>query len=396
MQFSHYPTRSQIPAEHLSKINELREALGTELIEKAWFFNDDFSMLRWLYGYDFNIPSIVPNFKQAVCVLNAVNLVEHSKACDEEGDINLYIKNLKPWTEYFPGGIMCFDREGNVVYVMSCQKVHPRSLVKCAPISDLFKVFMIEVGLAYLQIRKNEEKFDTKLGLKMIVDMAGFHKDLLYPPTLKVFINLLKLMQDVFCDFARNLFVINAPFIMPSIYSMVKPVLSKQTQEKITFLSSDFSKVLCENIGAENVFVKYGGILVPSGENKETGNLRMGGIAPDSMMYQSEENPFHPKESSLTKLSVSARHKKEVKISVNSPNSKLNWFFIANNDIDFYIQKDGKDVWPKFRLPTEWVPEWGSMICEDPGEYSFLFDNSYGTLFSKEVKYYIYVSNEMP
>uniref|UniRef100_A0A914YNV7 CRAL-TRIO domain-containing protein n=1 Tax=Panagrolaimus superbus TaxID=310955 RepID=A0A914YNV7_9BILA len=179
---------------------------------------------------------------------------------------------------------MSFDKDGNVVYVMSCQKVHPRSLVKCAPISDLFKVFMIEVGLAYLQIRRNEEKLDTKLGLKMIVDMAGFHKDLLYPPTLKVFINLLKLMQDVFCDFARNLFVINAPFMMPSIYGMVKPVLSKQTQDKITFLSSDFHKVLCENIGEENVFVKYGGTLIPSGD-KDTGDLRMGGHAPESLWY---------------------------------------------------------------------------------------------------------------
>lgn len=144
--------------------------------------------------------------------------------------------------------------------------------------SDYCRIFKF----IFVIFRRNEEKLDTKLGLKMIVDMTGFHKDLLYPPTLKVFINLLKLMQDVFCDFARNLFVINAPFIMPSIYGLVKPVLSKQTQDKITFLSSDFQKVLCENIGEENVFVKYGGTLVPSGD-KDTGNIRMGGHAPESL-----------------------------------------------------------------------------------------------------------------
>uniref|UniRef100_A0AC34GVD2 CRAL-TRIO domain-containing protein n=1 Tax=Panagrolaimus sp. ES5 TaxID=591445 RepID=A0AC34GVD2_9BILA len=391
--YSHYPSRSKIPPEHLAKIDELRQAFGEELLKKAWFFNDDFSLLRWLYGYDFNIPSILPNFKYAVCVLNAVKLDEHSEACDNNGNINDYVANLKPWTEYFPGGIMSFDKDGNVVYVMSCQKVHPRSLVKCAPISDLFKVFMIEVGLAYLQIRRNEEKLDTKLGLKMIVDMTGFHKDLLYPPTLKVFINLLKLMQDVFCDFARNLFVINAPFIMPSIYGLVKPVLSKQTQDKITFLSSDFQKVLCENIGEENVFVKYGGTLVPSGD-KDTGNIRMGGHAPESLWYEPQQNPYHINESNLTKLSISARHKKEVKLTVDLPNSILNWFFVANNDIDFYIQKNGTDVWPKFRLPTDWVPEWGSMDCESPGEYSLIFDNSYGTFFSKEIKYFVYVNDK--
>ena len=53
--FSHYPNKSEIPPEHRAQIDELREALGDELIKKAWFFDDDFSLLRWLYGYDFKI-----------------------------------------------------------------------------------------------------------------------------------------------------------------------------------------------------------------------------------------------------------------------------------------------------------------------------------------------------
>ena len=114
--------------------------------------------------------------------------------------------------------------------------------------------------------------------------MEGFSKDLLYAPTLKTYLNLLRLMQDTFPDFARALYVINAPAMMSAVYALVKPVLAKQTQEKISFLPKDYKKVLCDEIGAEYVYEKWGGTLVPPG-GKETGTLRMGGVTPDHLAY---------------------------------------------------------------------------------------------------------------
>lgn len=52
---SHYINESEIPSDHRIQIDKLRTALGPELLEEAWFFNDDFSLLRWLYGWDFKI-----------------------------------------------------------------------------------------------------------------------------------------------------------------------------------------------------------------------------------------------------------------------------------------------------------------------------------------------------
>lgn len=52
---SHYINESEIPSDHRTQIEKLRNALGSELLEEAWFFNDDFSLLRWLYGWDFKI-----------------------------------------------------------------------------------------------------------------------------------------------------------------------------------------------------------------------------------------------------------------------------------------------------------------------------------------------------
>jgi hypothetical protein len=386
---SHYINESEIPSDHRTQIEKLRNALGPELLEEAWFFNDDFSLLRWLYGWDFKIAEILPRFKQSACTLIALKIGEHLKAC--EGDMNTYVTNLTPCAEYFPGGVMSFDKDGNAVFLQCISKVHPRSLVKCDRVSELFKLVLVEAGLTYLMLREKEQKSGKKLGLKIIIDMEGFSKDLLYGPTLKTYLALLKLMQETFPDFARALYVINAPSMMSAVYALVKPVLAKQTQEKITFLPKDYKKLLCDAIGEEYIYEKWGGTLKPPGE-KETGTLRMGGMTPDHLMYQAEKNPFHIKDSSLIKLNVPARNKKEVKITVDKPGSKLNWFFVSSNDIEFYIQKDGKDIWPRFRLSTEFVPEWNTLACEDTGEYVLIFDNSYGTIFSKDVKFHAFVN----
>ena len=223
--------------------------------------------------------------------------------------------------------------------------------------------------------------------------MEGFSMDLLYTPTLKIYLNLIKLMQDCFPDFVKAIYVINAPMMMSTVYNLVKPAIAKQTQEKIKFLGKDWKKVICDEIGPENVYQRWGGTKVAS-NGKETGYLRMGGTAPDELKYDAKKNPHHVDDKKLTKLNVPARNKKEVKLSVEKSGAKLHWFFVANNDIDFTILKDGIEVWPKYRLSTEFVPEYGHLVCESIGEYVFIFDNSYGTFFGKEVKFHAHIQYE--
>lgn len=240
---------------------------------------------------------------------------------------------------------------------------------------------------------KREKESNKKLGTKIIIDMEGFNMDLLYAPTLKIYLNLIRLMQECFPDFVKAIYIINAPMMISTVYNLVKPAIAKQTQEKIQFLSKDYKSILCEDIGAENIYERWGGTKKPTND-KESGHLRMGGIVPDELKYTPERNPLHINEKKLVKISVSAKNKKEVKLNVEKPGAKLHWFFIANNDIDFYVIKDGVEVWPKFRLTTEFVPEYNHIICDSTGEYVLIFDNSYGTFFSKEVKFHAHIMYE--
>lgn len=81
------------------------------------------------------------------------------------------------------------------------------------------------------------------------------------------------------------------------------------------------------------------------------------------------------------------------KFQVDQTGSRLKWFFRVNSgDINFSIfHSSGKVVRPTFRLTTEFVPEWGEVVCQLAGEYILTFDNKHGKLWSKEVKYRVQV-----
>lgn len=48
---------------------------------------------------------------------------------------------------------MGFDREGNAVCVQVICKVHPKTLVKCDRVSELFKMVMHECAVTHFMIR---------------------------------------------------------------------------------------------------------------------------------------------------------------------------------------------------------------------------------------------------
>uniref|UniRef100_A0A914DU11 CRAL-TRIO domain-containing protein n=1 Tax=Acrobeloides nanus TaxID=290746 RepID=A0A914DU11_9BILA len=389
---THFFSEESIDANQRAKIEELKKALGKELLEETPLFDDDFSLLRWLLGWNYNIDEIVPRFKKASSVIKCLHLEAFAELnLDDIDEINELVSNLSPAAKYFPGGLMGQDREGNIIVCQAIAAVRPKDLVKCGKVTDLYKMALIECALSYKIVKINEEKYKRKLGSKMIFDMDGWSMDLLYTPTLKMYLNLIRLLQDVFPDFARSLIVINSPMMMSTVYQMIKPALSEQTRDKVRFVGKDYKATLIEDLGEENIYEKWGGTIKPK-NGCTTGTLRMGGVPPEDIRYTEIKNPFHPDEKHLKKVSVSARNKTEVSLKVEKPGCILRWFFVSNGEVDFSIVCRGKEVWPKMRISTEYVPEYGHVICEEIDEYTLVFDNSFGTFFSKEVKFHAHIS----
>ncbi|KAH7713095.1 Protein CGR-1, partial [Aphelenchoides avenae] len=336
-----------------SKICELRERLGKDLLKQTPLFDDDFSLLRWLMGWDYKFEEILPRFRRASTIFNCLNLTDLE--FEDIDEINRHVRSLGAASEYYPGGIMSFDDDGNVVKMQCLGRAHPKSLHKCGRVSELYVMVITETALAYRLVKRQERKLGRKLGIRIVVDMGGFNMDHLYAPTIRIYINLLKMMQvdpqssnaaltndtfqDLFPDLARQVYVINAPGLFSAAFNLVKPALAEQSRDKIVFLASNFEESLLRDVGRENVLPPWGGTKKPP-NGVETGTLRMGGVPPEEFRYNAEKNPFHKEDRHLTKVKVSAGTHREVKVQVAKAGQELRWFFTANSDVDFCVLKE--------------------------------------------------------
>ena len=131
------------------------------------------------------------------------------------------------------------------------------------------------------------------------------------------------------------------------------------------------------------------------------GIVRPAGKIPiDKVRYEPLDNPLEPRyPSDLTQIPISRGSKVEVATEFEEGAKLFKWFFKCDSgDVFFSMYRvlnaspDQKTtVYPRLRLNTEYVPEWGQMELENDGKAGKIimeFDNSHSVLKSKTVKYY--------
>ncbi|ETN68596.1 hypothetical protein RB195_002597 [Necator americanus] len=380
---NHYLCIDEVTPYQKAKIAELREKTSRHLARYP-DYDTDFSLLRWLMGWDYNIDVIVPKLRDTLDVLCSLRLDEMD--VEDVAELNATIRSMSNICDYFPGGLMCQDDEGNVVYLQALARTHPKSLIRAGCISDLYRLSIVEAELAFKLVRKAEKATGRKLGARLVIDLDEFGMDVLYPPALTAYLNLLTLLQALFPDFGRRIYVINSPMMIKTVYAMIQPVLSKQTREKVVFLGNDWKDILAKELGPNNIYPHWGGTkasVLP------TGDIRMGGKVPEKLQYKADDN-IDDNKKGLEKITIPARSRNEVKVK-GEKGKTLRWIWrVGTGDVDFGIQKNGEMAYPTFRISTEFHPEIGRMECKETGEYTFFFDNSHGKVWSKEVSYKIW------
>uniref|UniRef100_A0A914VIE6 CRAL-TRIO domain-containing protein n=1 Tax=Plectus sambesii TaxID=2011161 RepID=A0A914VIE6_9BILA len=379
---------SQILSEkEKQSIEELRSRLSDELKEVP-SYSDDYSLLRWLIGWDYNIEAIVPKLKYLLTTLSALKL--HEADFSSIDKVNHYVTDISKAARYCPGGIAGYDKEGNVVMVQPMGRSDPKTLLSTCRLSEMLKIGISESEGVMSLIRANEERLNQKLGTVIICDLEGFSLDLLWMPGMKFYMLLLQTLQAMYPDIIKKIYVIRAPQAIHTAYNMVYHVLSKENRDKVEFLSANWQEKLQEVISPDQLFEYWGGTHQAA---TPFGNIRMGGKVPTELRYDANLSPLDCTSEQLSTLSVPARFSKTVVVKVDLSGSRLQWFFrVSSGDVNFSIvHSSGKVMQPVFLLNTEFVPEWGEVTCELPGEYTLTFDNSHGKLWSKEIKYRVQV-----
>lgn len=90
----------------------------------------------------------------------------------------------------------------------------------------------------------------------MVIDTGG---RLLLPVNLLE--NIIKKLSVVYSSCLEKLFVVNANYMVKIVYAAVKKLIHPDTQKKIAVLGSDEMNKMLESIAADELEIKYGGVL---------------------------------------------------------------------------------------------------------------------------------------
>jgi len=388
------PTEDAFSEEDRLLIEELRKRVSEEL-KQVPCYDHDFSIFRWIVGYDRNLNDAEKAMKKAIIEIGAFRLNERDFSTIEK--IHEYCDNISAPLEYFPGSLIGFDKKGNVVSLQPFGGLDVLGLYESLKISDLYLMRIAESEGVMQLLRERENRFNRQLGTTVIIDLEGCSMDMLYTKPLMIMGQMLAKLQDLFPDVLRHLFIINAPYFMHIIWKVISPVLSKQTKQKVQILGSDWKDSIKEYIDEEILYEHWGGTKK---SDTPYGDIRRGGKIPADLKLQNDEDMTDDK---LTTLNIPARTVQTVTVDVTGENSKtLKWWWkgSASEDLLFWVTRqdhhESKEsiVWPQMKLCTDHVPESREISVPDGGIYKFHFDNNASRFFSKSVKYCIVVEED--
>ncbi|VDN85445.1 unnamed protein product [Brugia pahangi] len=302
-----------------SLIEQLREAIREELLLVP-AYDDDFSLLRWITGWDRKIDLVVPKIKFSLRAISALGLDKEDFSTLEK--VSAYCDSISEPLKYIPGSLLGYDKEHNIISLQTIGHLDVRGLLPCIRNSDLYILRISETegsllgydkehNIISLQtighldvrgllpcirnsdlyilrisetegvmslIRKNEKILGRQLGTVIIIDFDEISIDMLWMPAIKMITTMLSQLQEMFPDVIRKLFLINTPTFFRMLWMLVNPCLAKHTQEKIQILGADWKEKLKECIDENVLYQHWGGI-----REAETpfGHIRMGGKVPE-------------------------------------------------------------------------------------------------------------------
>ncbi|CAI2340381.1 unnamed protein product [Caenorhabditis sp. 36 PRJEB53466] len=325
------PDPAEISEADRKLLDELRKRIGREL-ELVPAYDDDFSLMRWLVGWDRKIDVVVPKIKFSLRAIHALGLDSEDLSTLEK--VTQKCDDCSVPLRYLPGSLIGLDNESNVISLQMIGHLDAAGLMPATRNSDLYRMRIAESEGVMQIIRKLEKEQGRPFGTSVIFDLDGLSMAQIDMAALKCVTTMLTQLQEMFPDVIRKIFVINTPTFIQVLWGMISPCLAKQTQQKVKILGNDWKQHLKENIGEEVLFERWGGTRQAE---TEYGDVRMGGKIPVELRYDPVNDLPAEK---LTKLTISARSTSFVPITLegNVPGRKLFWWWrIENNDINFSV-----------------------------------------------------------
>ncbi|VDN01156.1 unnamed protein product [Thelazia callipaeda] len=370
---------------------ECERALRSALADEFKLFpsyGKKFSLERWLDEYDNDVDSVIPKLRWTLRTLNAIGAHQMDTSSIEAA--NQCLRNYNPIIPFFPGGLMSYDRMGNIVYVQPIGRSHPTLLTQNGRVSMYYKFLILEGFVTHQLICNEEERRNKRLGQIAIFDMNGLNRYFVTPSYLKLTTNIYRILQVMFPGVTRKVYVINTSSLVYQTFRFIQLFLTKKIRDVVEFLGDNWQSRLVQEIGEENLLPFWGGKMPAP---QPSANIRMVLIRIISRKRAKSLEWANGRELELIK--VPPRRCTTVTTNIQAEGQILKWYFICSGgDIEFYLLRDDEEIYPRIPLSTQFYPEFGEIKCDKTGRYDLCFDNQHSILRTKTISYLIEIIDE--
>ena len=305
--------------------------------------------------------------------------------------------------KFYPGGFYGFDRDGRPVFYEPLGQVDFWGILHTVKPEEIVQFKRTHCQEAKVIWQDQEKKLETKIEnyTTLVLDAEGAGRKHLWKPGLDAFKSTVNLYDTEFPELRKRIIVIRAPAIFPILFSLVKPFLKESTKDKIIVAGSDWKEVLQKYIEPNQIPVHYGGTATDeSGSEKCEKHIVYGGDVPTSY-FTSEK----AKQAEFIATVIKAGTRFHLECEVTETGGKIAYQFVTSDfDIEFSIilrktlgdvdAADSKDtgretILAVSRKQSHIMMEEGTVECNKPGTYIFIFNNSYSWLRDKKLFYNI-------
>ncbi|GFU26438.1 SEC14-like protein 2 [Nephila pilipes] len=367
-------------------INELKKRVSNDITNPE-LRNDTYLYLRFLRARDYNL-ELAENMLRNHIAWRIANQIDSILTTYEPEEVVI---------KYLPLSRLGFDKDGAIVRYFDFGNMDAKGVLKScktsAAIKSIVQMFEDDASL----MKKQSEKLGKNIQQWIYIldfDNYSFAKAT-HKTTVEALIQLFMQYEANYPERLKAAYIINASIYFTLVFSIIKPLLSGNTIQKITIFGKDgWKEALQKEIEPTTLPGFLGGEKTdPDGNPQCYTSVKHGTVVPKEF-YMTKSTRKIKNLPGVKKITVSRKSKVPLELDVKEAGSTIEWEFETEcRDIGFgllYKESDNNkaatvELIPKQRIDTQYSSETGMFLCEKSGKYILLFDNSYSWIYQKEI-----------
>lgn len=334
------------------------------------------TLIRFLRARDYDIDKAEPMLREAL---------KWRAEVGADGILQTEIPQFDLMKKLVTGGFHKQDKFGRPVYIERTGMIDiPRLLNLIAHKNRLAgHIFAQEYKLHMIR-EQGKTLGRTATSFCVIMDLKGlslFHKQ-----GVDTFKETSEIDKNRYPEILGQLFVVNAPWIFPVLYKLVKGFLDPKTRTKVHVLGSNFKEKLLEFIDEDALPEEYGGKC-----HCDPACVRAA---------EPVEMDLKANDPELTEVPLVAGKSFEKIVDSGVDGLTVSWFFrTEKHDVQFSVKWEDKTnnkeefIHPPQRYSADSTQVEGSYSTKGEGRMILTWDNTYSYFTSKKLLYHLEVDH---